>query len=736
MRLKWPAVSSLRQATQLHAQLIVTGALFHFPPTTHLLKCFTDFSEHSGHLSYALNFFFQIPDPSAFQWNTIIRACSRNNCPQESVHLFHQMRRKEVPPDAYTFQFLFKSCGLAGLAIEGQMVHGLLIRLFPESYAHVANSLVHMYIEFEWVDDAMRAFELIDQKDVVSWTTVIGGLVKFGSLDEARRLFDEMPTRNVVSWTTVIAGHAKAGRASEAVRLFKEMLSDNIAPDTVSMVAVLSACAQLRDVQLGKWVHQLVFEKRIGISSNLAVALIDMYAKGGDIKSAHQIFDSMAHKSIPAWNAIIDGYCKMGYIDVGHSLFERMDAPDIISFNSMITGYIQSSRLKEALLLFARLRVSGLQPDRFTLVGLLTACAGLGALSQGKILHAQIEEGFVKRDVFLGTALLDMYAKCGKMDQAMLVFDRLEERDAQTWTVIISGLATNGMGHVAIEHFCLMKDKGIKPNAVAYVSVLTACSHSGLLEEGRMFFDEMSTQYKITPEIEHYGCMVDLLGRLGHLEEAVELIENMPMEPNAVIWGSMLSACRLHKNTDLAEKATMHILELEPQEDAAYVQLYNIYVDNKRWADACKIRRLMEDRGVKKTAGYSSITIVGQVHKFIAGDQMHPEIMEIQTMIGEMTKRLKSAGYSPITEQISLEMDEEEKEQALFTHSEKMAIAFGIMKLPSNLPIHVIKNLRVCEDCHSAIKLISKIWNREIVVRDRSRFHHFRDANCSCNDFW
>ncbi|THU62081.1 hypothetical protein C4D60_Mb01t01400 [Musa balbisiana] len=388
------------------------------------------------------------------------------------------------------------------------MVHGVSVKLFPERYGHIANSLVHMYIEFGWIDDAMRAFGPIAQKDVVSWTTIIGGLVKFGSVDEARKLFDKMP---------------------------------------------------------------LVIEKRIGISSNLTVALIDMYAKGGDIKSAYQIFDSMDHKIVPAWNAIIDGHCKMGDIDIGRSLFEQMDAPDIISFNSMLTGYIQSSRLKEALLLFAKLQMSGLRPDKFTLVGLLTACANLGVLSKGKVLHAYVEQGLVKRDVFLGTALLDMYAKCGKMDQAM-------------------------------------------------------------------------------------------------------------------------------------------------------------------WADACKIRRLMEERGVKKTAGYSSITIGGQVHKFIAGDQMHPDIMEIQAMIGEMSERLKLAGYSPITEQISVEMDEEEKEQALFTHSEKMAIAFGIMKLPSNLPIHVLKNLRVCEDCHSAIKLISKIWNRYIVVRDRSRFHHFRDAHCSCND--
>ncbi|KAG6514951.1 pentatricopeptide repeat-containing protein At4g21065-like [Zingiber officinale] len=734
MRLEWPALLSLKHASQLHAQLIVAGSLSHSPSTTCLLKCLTEVS--SAPHSYALGFFSRIPDPSTFQWNTIIRACCSHHFPRESLNLFRKMRQKSAMPDAYTFQFMFKSCGLAGSALEGQMVHALFVKHFPDCDAFVANSLVYMYVQLDCIDDAVTVFRSIDMKDVVSWTTIIGGLVKSRFVDDARKLFNEMPVRNVVSWTSLIAGYAKDGRASEAVGVFKEMMSENVEPDTVAMVAVLSACAQLRDLKLGKWLHQIVIDKRIGVSSNLAVALINMYAKGGSIKSARQIFDSMNNKIAPAWNAIIDGYCKIGDIDIARSLFEKMNAPDIISFNSMVTGYIHGGRLKEALQLFSKLRASGLQPDKFTVVSLLTACASLGALSQGKILHAHIEECFVKQDVYLGTSLLDMYTKCGKVDQAMLVFGRMVERDAQTWTVIISGLAINGMGKLALEHFRLMKAEGLRPNAVAYVSVLTACSHSGLLDEGRKFFNEMSSLYNIEPEIEHYGCMIDLLGRCGHLQEAIGLIESMPMEPNAVIWGSMLSSCRLYKNMDLAEKAAKNLLELEPHEDAVYVQLYNVYVDNKRWDDANRIRRLMDDRGVKKTAGYSSITIGGQVHKFIAGDQRHPEIMEIQAVMAEMTKKLKSAGYSPIVEQVKVEMDEEDKEQALFAHSEKMAIAFGIMKLPSNLPIHILKNLRVCKDCHSAIKLISKLWNRDVVVRDRSRFHHFRNGNCSCNSFW
>ncbi|KAJ0963236.1 hypothetical protein J5N97_028358 [Dioscorea zingiberensis] len=593
-----------------------------------------------------------------------------------------------------------------------------------------------MYVEFGCVQDARRVFDGIEMKDVVSWTTIVAGLARAGCLDEARNLFDKMPERSVISWTSMVSGYSQARCAVESIELFKKMISAGVFPDTVAMVAVLSACAQLRDLELSKWVHQYVSYAGIGVSDNLAVALIDVYAKCGDINSARRVFDSSGQKILPAWNAMIDGYCKMGDIDMARSLFDQMEVRDLISFNSMMTGYIQCSQLKQALQLFVELRTSGFQPDKFTLVGLLSACANLNSLDQGKALHAYIEVSSIAFDVFLGTALLDMYAKCGKMDEAMMIFNRIHNKDVMTWTVIISGLAMNGKGKLALEHFDLMRKESIRPNAVAYIGVLTACSHSNLVEEARKHFKEMISLHNIEPEIEHYGCMVDILGRGGLLQEAVKLIDGMPIEPNAVIWGSLLNACRVHKNVDIAEKAANHILALEPNEDAVYVQLYNIYANSGNWASASKIRRLMEERGVKKTAGYSYLTVAGQVHKFIAGDRSHPEINEIETMMDVMAKKLKLAGYLPITSEVSVDVDEEEKEQALFVHSERIAIAYGLMRLGTSLPIHIMKNLRICKDCHIAIKLIAKTWNRKIVVRDRSRFHHFSDGQCSCNDFW
>ncbi|XXG68169.1 hypothetical protein AAC387_Pa06g1319 [Persea americana] len=726
--------ASLKQCTQIHAQMIITGAISHPRMVASLLKSLADL--HYGNLPYAVAIFHQIPKASTFLWNTIIKACFRNHAPEESISFYLQMRRKDILPDNYTFQFLFKACSQCTLTQVGEAIHGNFTKLFDKSDVLVGNALIHMYSEFGWADVARQVFEEMGLKNVVSWTATVGGYVKIGAMAEARRLFDEMPERNVVSWTSMIAGFAQNGMAEEAVGYFRRMLAEKIRPDVVALVSVLSACAQLKDLDLGKWVHQFVDRERICMSGNFSVALIDMYAKCGDLDAARKVFDYTDRKSLASWNAIIDGYCKVGDLCEARLLFDQMVERDLITFNSMITGYVHRSRHKEALLLFSELRASGLNPDKFTYVGLLTACSNLGALNQGKLLHAYIEESSIELDVFLETALLDMYAKCGKIDQATLVFNRMPKKDVLAWTAMISGLALHGSGRSALSHFSMMQKQGVRPNAVAYIGVLNACSHSGLVEEGRLHFNEMISKYNIEPEVEHYGCMIDLLGRAGYLKEAEELIETMPIEPNAVIWGSLLGACRVYNDVNLAEKAAKHLLILEPDKDAAYVLLYNVYVSSGRWANAAEIRQMMEDRGIKKIAGCSSIVVDGLVHEFIAGDRSHTQFKEIQAIIGEMVKRLKLLGYVAGTSQISLDIDEEEKEDALFSHSEKMAIAFGIMKVGGNLPIHVLKNLRVCKDCHSAIKLIARIWNREIIVRDRSRFHHFKEGQCSCNDFW
>ncbi|XP_058068315.1 pentatricopeptide repeat-containing protein At2g22410, mitochondrial-like [Magnolia sinica] len=607
--------------------MIITGRARRPPAISHLLRSLVDLD--TCNLPYALAIFRQIPGPTSFLWNTIIRDCSRHGAPQESISLYLEMCRNSVVPDNYTFQFLFKACALCFSFRAGQAIHGNYIKVVDVSDVFVGNSLIHMYSEFGWVDVARRVFDEMGQKNVVSWTVMVGGYVKIGDMGEARRVFDEMPERNVVSWTSMIAGYSQNDLAEEAVGFFKRIVVDGVKPDAVAMISVLSACTRLGDLDLGKWVHQFVDRERINITQKLGVALIDMYTECGDVNAARQVFDRMVWKIVAAWNAMIDGYCKLGDFESARLLYNQMGQRDLITFNSMITGYIQSSSFMEALLLFAELWVLDLKPDKFTMVGLLITCGNLGALNQGKCLHTLILESLIESDVFLGTALVDMYAKCGSIDQAILVFNRMHEKDVLAWTAMISGLAMHGDGKSALAHFSMMQKEGIQPNRVTYIGVLNGCSHSGLVQEGWQHFSEMTSLYNIEPEVEHYGCMVDLLGRAGYLEEADELIQNMQMEPNAVIWGSLLGASRVYNNVTFAEKAAKHLLVLEPHKDAVYVLLYNVYASSGRWANATQIRGMMEEKGIKKIAGCSSIVVDGKIHEFTAGDRSHSQFEEI-----------------------------------------------------------------------------------------------------------
>ncbi|XP_020519876.1 pentatricopeptide repeat-containing protein At5g66520-like [Amborella trichopoda] len=675
---QFPVFKTLKQCTQVHAYMIITGLILNPQNPKKLLLFLTD-PDH-GNLHYARLVFRRISNPSLFLWNTFIKGCYKNHAAREAIDLYREMRRSNMSLDMHTFQFLFKACARAVAEREGMEIHGLM--------------------------------------------------------DDALRVFDEMPDKNVVSWASMVAGYAQCGRGQEAVRFFSEMILVGVKPDSVLFVSVLSACALLGNLRMGKLVHGFLEREGIEMTNNLAVALINLYTKCGDFVASRQAFDRMPQKVLAAWNVMVDGYCKFGDIRSASLLFEQMAERDILSYNSMIIGYMQSNQLDKVFSLFEEIKAFGLKPDKFTIASLLTACANSGSVQRGKSLHAYIEEHSIERDIFLDTALLDMYAKCGRIDQALHVFQGMREKDVMAWTAMISGLAMHGHGRPALDIFSKMQSSGIKPNDITLIGVLSACSHTGLVKKGKYHFNQMPFLYNLTPKIEHYGCMVDLLGRAGLFKEVEELIETMPMKPNGVIWGSVLGACRVHNHVSLAEKAANHLLVLEPEKDAVYVLLYNIYASGARWVDAINVRKIMEERGVQKIAGLSSITVDGTVHEFVAGDRSHPQFEELEAEMRAMAIKLREVGYAPKVLQVALDIDEEEKEGALFGHSEKMAVAFGLIRLSPDEPIIVMKNLRVCEDCHLVIKLVAGIYEREIIVRDRTRFHHFRDGNCSCMGYW
>ncbi|XP_020276412.1 pentatricopeptide repeat-containing protein ELI1, chloroplastic-like [Asparagus officinalis] len=465
--------------------------------------------------------------------------------------------------------------------------------------------------------------------------------------------------------------------------------------------------------------------------------LIAGYSSCGQAGIAREVFDSMSERSFVSWSAMIAGYSKSGDLDAARELFERMPERNVVCWNAMIAGYAQNERFSEAVKIFRRmLQVEGMKPNEVTLVSVLSACANLGALGLGKWIHRYVERASTRLGLFLGNALSDMYSKCGCIAEARKVFDEMPERDVISWSIIVTGTAMHGLWNEAIACFHEMLQQGTKPNDITFMGILSACTHAGLVDDGLEYFDRMSREFGIDPKVEHYGCVVDLLSRAGRLDEAENLISSMRVSPNAIVWGALLGGCRIYGDVDRGERAAHRILQLDPDHSGSHIYLANAYASVGKLEEAAKYRVWMREKQVVKTPGCSWIEIDNAVYEFLMGDRSHPQSGKIYAMIRSLAPRMKLAGYVPNTSLVCQSIDEEEKENALAMHSEKLAVAFGLVSTEEGATIRVVKNLRVCKDCHDYMKVMSQVVAREIVLRDRNRFHHFKDGVCSCKDYW
>ncbi|GJY47222.1 pentatricopeptide repeat-containing protein [Tanacetum coccineum] len=659
-------------------------------------------------IGYARKVFDEIAEPNVYSWNVLIRAYSSSEVPIESVLMFRRMIcGGGVLPNKFTFPFVIKACAEVLDLRVGEVFHGMVVKMSLGSDIYVLNSLIHFY-------------------------------ASCGCLDLAYRVFCNMRVRDVVSWNSMITGFAQGDCPNEALELFREMQGGSLKPDKVTMMSVLTACTKKLDLDVGRWVHSNIERNGIGGSLNLNNALLDMYTKCGSVEDAKKLFDKMREKDIVSWTTMLVGYAKSGDYVTARKYFDIMPNQDIAAWNALISACEQSGKPKEALAIFSELKVSyKAEPDEVTLVSTLSACAQVGAMDVGGWIHVYIKKHNVKLSCHLATSLIDMYSKCGDLNKASEVFSYVDNKDVFVWSAMIAGLAMHGHGRDAIDLFNKMQEFNIRPNGVTFTNLLSACSHTGLVKEGQDFFKKMKPVYGITPGVKHYACMVDMLGRAGHLEEAIELIKTMPMPPLASVWGALLGACKLHLNEDVAEQASTRLLELEPWNHGAYVLLSNIYAKLGKWDKVAKLRKRMKDVGLKKEPGCSSIEVDGSFHEFIVGDNTHPQSKRIYTKLNEVSEKIKLIGYEPNRSQVLQCVEEEDmQEQALHLHSEKLAIAFGLISLKKGQPIRVMKNLRVCGDCHTVAKLISKVYDREILLRDRYRFHHFKAGDCSCKDYW
>ncbi|KDP31652.1 hypothetical protein JCGZ_14968 [Jatropha curcas] len=573
-------------------------------------------------------------------------------------------------------------------------------------------------------------------------TITVSKLVAFvsssnsGNISYARTVFDRISRPNTFMWNAMIRGYANSNKSEHALILYYQMLCHSIPHNVYTFPFLLKACSRLSALEEIQQIHAYIIKLGFGSDIYSTNSLLHAYAASGSIKSAQVLFDRISQPDVVSWNSMIHGYMKCNDTETAYELFQDMPTRNAISYTAMISGYVQAGLHQEALKVFQEMQSAGIKPDRVELASVLSACAHLGALDQGRWIHAYIKKNEIQIDQILGSVLIDMYAKCGGMEEALGVFKKIGNKNVYVWTAIIYGFAIHGHGQDALYWFKQMLKAGIKPNLITFTAILTACSYAGLVEDGKSLFQSMEKVYSLKPTIEHYGCMVDLLGRAGLLKEAKDLIERMPVKPNPVIWGALLNACHIHGNIELGKQIGKILIEEDPDHGGRYIHLANIHAAAGEWDVAAEARAQMKEHGVSKLPGCSTISLDGTVHGFLAGDGSHPQMEEIYHMWYKIAERLGQEGYKPAIQNLLHDLEDEEKEIAINQHSEKLAIAFGLIRSKPRATIRIVKNLTVCEDCHMVMKLISKIYVRKIVMRDRTRFHVFSDGKCTCGDYW
>lgn len=731
----------------------------------------------SGRLSDAEQLFRSNPVKNTISWNALISGYCTYGPEDEAFGLFWEMQFDGIKPNEYTLGSVLRLCTSLALLLRGEQIHGHTIKTGFDLDVNVVNGLLAMYGQCKRISEAEYLFgTMAGEKNNVTWTSMLTGysqngfafkaiecfrdlrregnqsnqftfpsvltacaavsacrvgvqvhgcIVKSGfktniyvqsalidmyakcrDLETARALLEGMEADDVVSWNSMIVGCVRQGLIEEALSLFGRMHERDMKIDDFTIPSILNCFASSRtEIKIAFSAHCLIVKSGYGTYKLVNNALVDMYAKRGIMDSALKVFEGMIEK-------------------------------DVISWTALVTGNTHNGSYEEALKLFCNMRVGGISPDQIVTANVLSASAELTLLEFGQQVHGNhVKSGFPS-SLSVNNSLVTMYTKCGSLEDANAIFNSMEIRDLITWTALIVGYAKNGKAKDSLQSYNLMIGSGITPDYITFIGLLFACSHAGLIEEAQSYFDSMRTVYGIRPGPEHYACMIDLFGRSGDFLKAEELLNQMEVEPDATVWKAILAASRKHGNFENGERAAKTLMELEPNNAVPYVLLSNMYSAAGRQDEAANVRRLMKSRNISKEPGCSWVEEKGKVHSFMSEDRRHPRMVEIYSKVDEMMLFIKEAGYLPDMSFALHDLDKEGKEFGLAYHSEKLAVAFGLLVVPSGAPIRIIKNLRVCGDCHTAMKYISRVYLRHIILRDSNCFHHFRDGNCSCGDYW
>lgn len=620
------------------------------------------------------------------------------------------------------------------------------------SDSFVQSSLVQFYLKCDSIVDARLLFDRMTDRNVVSWSIIITGYARRGCVDEALLLLHRMQSSgiepNLITWNGLISGFNSKNYALEAVLVLKRMWTDGFLPDKITVSSVLSAIGDLEDVTAGTQIHGYAIKQGLESYTGVTSASIDMYGKCHHTSEMIRVFQEMKNSGnilddVACCNALISGLSRNNQIDRSLEIFRELNQRgdkvnlNVISWTSIISSCVQNGKDVEALELFVEMQASGFKPNKITIPCLLPACSNIAILNYGKSIHCFALRGGISDDVYVGSALVDTYAKCGKIKYARMLFDFMPERNVVSWNAMFGGYAMHGKTMSSIKLFDLMQTKSDhKPDFITFSCLLSACSQTGHTEEGLFYFDSMRLDYGITARTEHYACMVSLLGRVGKLEEAHNIIKDMPIEADGCVWGALLSSCKARGDVKLAEIAAEKLFEIEPRHVGNYILLSNIYAAKGMHDRVDGVRERMKRLGLRKNAGCSWIEVKKKVHVLLAGDDAHPQMSMITMRLEHLSLDMKKIGYVPRTGVVLQDVEEQEKEHILCGHSEKLALGVGLLNTESGSCLRIIKNLRICGDCHSFIKFASMFEGREILVRDTNRFHRFKNGVCSCTDYW
>lgn len=641
-----------------------------------------------GDLDLAWFLFEEMEQRNVVSWTALISGYAQHGQAHQCFCLFCDMLA-HFRPNEFAFASVITTCEYD----HGRLVHGLALKMGLDASLYIGNALITMY---------SRSCD----------SSVGGGDDSDG--DEAWTVFQTMKFRNLVSWNSMIAGFQFRKLGAQGVKLFNRMHSGGIGFDGTTLVSLFSCLSgsyggDNADVGLKCCfqLHCLSIKSGFLLKIEVATALVKAYSDlGGEVADCYRLF-------------LETGGCR-----------------DIILWTGIITAFAEREP-EGALFLFRQLYREDLAPDLYTFSIVLKACAGVGTDRHVLAVYSQVIKAGFGSDTVLANALIHAYARCGSISLSKQVFDEMRSRNLVSWNSMLKAYALHGQAKEALHLFSQMD---VPPDSVTMVALLTACGHAGLVEEGIQIFDSMFTNHGIFLQLDHYACMVDILGRAGHVFQAKELISKMPMEPDSVVWSALLGSCRKHGETQLAKLAADRLRELEPGNSLGYVQMSNVYSSGGSYKEAGLIRKEMRGSRVRKEPGLSWIEIGNRVHEFASGGRRHPQSEAIFSKLDSMIRQFKEIGYVPDTSLALHDIEEEHKEEQLYYHSEKLALVFALLNEGSlhcgGSVVRIMKNIRICVDCHNFMKLASDFLQKEIIVRDSNRFHHFKNRICSCNDYW